>query len=260
MSRQTQNQTHQFYKAPRYLFRKYNILRLVNNQSDIDTFFDVGCGAGELACTLAERGKKGLAVDFSEKAIATAESIRKSRGIKKSSLDFRLGGLENAKGKKFDVVSCFEVLEHIENDEELLKNLIKHSNKYVLVSVPAKQKLYDASDKAVGHFRRYEKSELLKMLKKHDLEVVEFINYGYPFTDIVRVARKLLFNIKLQRDGNKSMKNRSKESGINPIKIPSRFSKVDIEPIIKPLYHTSRLFNRYNLSEGYLVLCEIKAP
>jgi len=246
-----------FYKAPRYLFRKLNILR-ITKKLDAKTFLDVGCGAGELACSLAESGMKGIAVDFSEDAIAVAENLRKQRGIDGKQLNFKLGGLENVKGKKFDLVSCYEVLEHIKDDKALLKELITYSNKYVLISVPAKQKLFDASDEAVGHFRRYEKKNLIKMLESQGLQILEFSNYGYPFTDAVRVGRKVFFKVKLRRDGGASMKNRSKESGINPIKIPTKLTKINLEKPIVPLYHASRLFNRYNLSEGYLVLCQKK--
>jgi SAM-dependent methyltransferase len=251
------NTTHKFYKAPRYLFRKLNILRMVK-KLDAKTFLDVGCGAGELACSLAEAGMKGVAVDFSEDAIEVANGIRKQRGLTTKQLSFKLGGLENVKGQKFDLVSCYEVLEHIKDDEGLLKELVGHSNKYVLISVPAKQKLFDASDEAVGHFRRYEKQNLIKMLEGQNLKIVEFVNYGYPFTDAVRVGRKAFFKMKLRKDGGASMKNRSKESGINPIKIPAKLTKVDLEKPLLPLYHASRLFNGFNLSEGYLVLCQKK--
>jgi 2-polyprenyl-3-methyl-5-hydroxy-6-metoxy-1,4-benzoquinol methylase len=134
-----------FFKAPRYLFRKKNILRLVS-QTNAKTFLDVGCGAGELACTLAEHGLKGTAVDFSENAIEVANTLRKSRNITEKKLTFKLGGLENVVGKSFDLVSCYEVLEHVKNDKALLKELITYSNRYVLISVPAKQKLFDSSD------------------------------------------------------------------------------------------------------------------
>lgn len=247
-----------FYKAPRYLFRKHNVLNFLRECSDIQTFIDVGCGAGELACTLAENGKKGVAVDFSENAIEIAEGIRKSRDIPAKNLSFKLGGLENVKNRKFDLVTCFEVLEHIENDTALLENLIKHSKKYVMLSVPAKPKLFDASDIAVGHFRRYEKKDLITMLNNAGLEIVQFANYGYPFTDIVRIGRKMVFKTKLRENASHSMAVRSKDSGINPIKLSSGFSKIDIENFIKPLYHVSRIFNNYDLSEGYLVLCKMK--
>lgn len=247
-----------FYKAPRYLFRKHNILTILKDKKDIKTFLDVGCGAGELACTLAERGMRGIAVDFSEDAIKIASDMRDDRGIKVSDLQFKLGGLENVSGKKYDLVSCFEVLEHVKHDKKLLKELVGYSKKFVLISVPAKQKLYDSSDEAVGHFRRYEKTDLLKMIEDADLDIVKFVNYGYPFTDIVRIGRKVAFNVKLRKNKGESMRTRSKDSGINPIKLPSALTKIDIEKLIIPFYYISRIFNGYNLSEGYLVLCKRK--
>lgn len=249
------SQTTQFYKAPRYLFRKHNILSMLKNRSDIKSFLDVGCGAGELACTLAEKGINGIAVDFSEAAIEVASSMRDSRGIKKTDLQFKLGGLENVSGKQYDLVSCLEVLEHIENDRKFLKELVDYSKKYVLISVPAKQKLYDKSDESVGHFRRYEKPDLLKMLNDANLDIVKFVNYGYPFTSIVRLIRKVVFNTRLRKNKNESMNNRSKDSGINPVKIPKILASIDYEKALFPFYWLSIIFNKTDLGEGYLVLC-----
>lgn len=248
-----------FFKTPRYLFRKHNVIAILKNHSEIKSFLDIGCGAGELACTLAENGMKGTALDFSEYAIKVATGLQDKRGISTSDLQFKLGGLENVKGKKYDLVSCFEVLEHIEDDMKILKDLISHSKKYVLISVPAKQKLYDSSDESVGHFRRYEKRDLVNMLHGANLDIVKFLNYGYPFTNIIRVGRKAVFNNRLRNKKNESMATRSKDSGTNPIKIPAVLKKIDIEKTIVPFYQISRVFNKYDLSEGYLVLCQIKS-
>lgn len=222
------------------------------------TFLDIGCGAGELACTLAERGMKGIAIDLSEKAVEMASNMRDSRGIDKTNLQFKLGGLEKVSGKKYDLVSCLEVLEHIEDDIKLLNELISHSKQYVLISVPAKKRLYDSSDESVGHFRRYEKLDLLKILHDANLNIIKFANYGYPFTDIVRVGRKAVFKARLLKNKNESMCDRSKDSGINPVRIPRAIKIIDIEKAVIPFYQMSRVFNGYDLSEGYLVLCEKK--
>lgn len=247
-----------FYKAPRYVLRKHNILDTLGKyKKDLDSFLDVGCGAGELACTLAKQGLKGEAVDFSDEAIEHAKTIRAKRGVTPQQLKFHVGGLEKVKGKKFDLVICSEVLEHIEDDAAMLRELLKHTRKYLLVSVPAKQKLFDSSDKAVGHFRRYEKESLQKMLESEGLSVLHFVNYGYPFTNLVRVLRKASFAKKLKKDADDSMEDRSKESGINPVKIPAWLHKIDIEEAFKPLYHVSRPFNGTDLGEGYLAFCEI---
>ena len=249
----------QFFKAPRYLFRKHNILRLLKQHLEIKTFLDVGCGAGELACTLAQSGLRGIATDFSEDAIAYGKQIRHDRSIPKKQLDFRLGGFEQVGKQRFDLVLCCEVLEHVKDDTAMLRSLIEHSNKYVLVSAPAKQKLFDASDEAVGHFRRYEKRQLQELLKGNGLTIIAFANYGYPYTNIVRLIRKSAFKKKLLRNAQASMENKSKESGINPVKLPGFLQNMNIEPIVKTLLFTSLPFNQFNLAEGYIALCERSA-
>ena len=59
-----------------------------------------------------------------------------------------------------------DVIEHIKNDKleifKALKSLKK--NGYLLINVPAFQILYSDFDKDVGHFRRYDKLKILKLL------------------------------------------------------------------------------------------------
>lgn len=246
-----------FYKAPRYLFRKLNILKLLEN-IEYESFLDVGCGAGELACTIAQNGKKGLGTDFSEKAIAVANSLKHKRGISDENLRFLVGdGLEKSRGS-YDLVICCEVLEHVEDDKKLLTKLVDKSGRYLLISVPAKMRLYDESDESVGHFRRYEKDELVNLLGSVNLEILQLINYGYPTTNVVRLFRKSLFRLRLKKRTGTSPEELSKDSGINPV-LPSKIlTKIDLEKIILPLFWLSLLFNKTDLGEGYLVVCEKK--
>ena len=244
-----------FFKAPRYLLRKYNILAMLRPQRDIRTFLDVGCGAGELACTLAERGLAGVGIDFSAAAIKHGNTIRKQRGLTEDQITFKEGGLEQVKGKTFDLVICCEVLEHVENDKQLLRDFMAYSNKYLVISVPAKQKLFDASDKAVGHYRRYERDQLHQLLEGEGLEVLHLANYGFPFTNMVRIARKAAFAKKLRGNADDSMEDKSKESGINPVKLPGQLQRMDLEKPFKLVYQISRPFNSTDLAEGYVVLC-----
>ncbi len=246
-----------FFKAPRYLFRKKNILSWIKN-IDFESFIDVGCGAGELDCSIASLGKTGKGVDFSDKAIETGNTLRDKYGISETALEFKKQDAFKLVGKeKYDLVISCEVLEHVEDDRALLKTLVALSNRYVIISVPAKEKLFDEWDTMVGHYRRYERDGLKKLLESSELNVVNFANYGFPFTDIVRYLRRVLAKDKngLSR---KDMKTRTQASGVNPVKPPSFLYKFDLEIFITPFYWFSKLFNSSDLSEGYLVLCEKK--
>ena len=52
----------------------------------------------------------------------------------------------------------FHVLEHVENDLKEIEEAKKlNKGGHLIIIVPAHQKIYGNLDKAVGHFRRYEK-------------------------------------------------------------------------------------------------------
>ena len=78
--------------------------------------------------------------------------------------DVILGMTTDLKDKKFDTIIYVDVLEHIEYDrEELLvaKELLADNGKIIALS-PAHQYLFSPFDKAVGHYRRYDKSMIEK--------------------------------------------------------------------------------------------------
>ena len=74
--------------------------------------------------------------------------------------------------KKFNSILYFHVLEHIKDDlEEIKKAKSKlNSGGHLVFIVPASKRIYGNLDKAVGHFRRYEKEFFKKDLL--DLELL----------------------------------------------------------------------------------------
>lgn len=248
-------QTKPWNPPPRYIFRRFNLTRQVKRLSGIETFLDIGCGAGDLDCTLVERfGWRGTGMDFSKSAIETAEQLKQARGLKKQPQFKLVGEHIPPKTAKADLVICLEVLEHVKDDSGLLERLVALSNKYLVVSVPAKKKLFSHSDKMAGHYRRYEKAELLDLLAGQDLEVRYFAAYGYPFTNLLRLVRELL--AKRSNAKISSLKEeQSQKSGVDLMKV-NRFFSLPLSTLLYPGYLISLLFNRFDLAEGYLVVCE----
>jgi len=79
------------------------------------------------------------------------------------------------KNKKFDTIIYIDVIEHIEDDRQELKlahDRLKPEG-ILIVLVPAHNWLFSPFDKAVGHYRRYNKSRLKssvpEMMKKERL-------------------------------------------------------------------------------------------
>jgi phospholipid N-methyltransferase len=75
----------------------------------------------------------------------------------------------------FDTIVMINVLEHIEHDLEAVLT-VHHSlasGGTYIVFVPALQWLYSPFDKAVGHYRRYEKTHLEEVFRKGGFTVVK---------------------------------------------------------------------------------------
>ena len=86
----------------------------------------------------------------------------------------------------FDTILYLHVLEHIKEDIKELRSAshkLKH-NGYIIIMAPEHQKMYSNLDKAVGHFRRYEKEFFEKNLvglKRKKLISVDAIGYSLYF-------------------------------------------------------------------------------
>ena len=104
----------------------------------------------------------------------------------------------------YDSILYLDVFEHIENDQlEFNKayNSLKQ-NGCLIVNVPAYQHLYSQFDRDINHFRRYSKTNFLKLIKEYNLKKIELKYYdsiGY----LLSLASK---NSKLDYKNNFSLK------------------------------------------------------
>lgn len=75
----------------------------------------------------------------------------------------------------FDTIVCFNVLEHIADDELVLRGFRERLRPggHVMLLVPAHAALYGEIDRNVGHERRYSRSSLDAVLRRVGLESAE---------------------------------------------------------------------------------------
>jgi len=84
-------------------------------------------------------------------------------------------------GFKFDLIYSFNVLEHIEEDQDALNkavNLLKPKG-ILFAFVPAFPVLYGSMDKMLKHFRRYTKKDLQHKFLKSGLKITELRYYNF---------------------------------------------------------------------------------
>lgn len=94
----------------------------------------------------------------------------------------------------FDLVVAFDVLEHVENDIELINEIYRvlKPRGVFIFTVPAFNFLFSSHDKALNHFRRYDKRTI-----KNRLSSFKCIELGYwVFSLFLPVAAQRLLNRK----------------------------------------------------------------
>lgn len=90
------------------------------------------------------------------------------------------GTLEHiAAEETFNAIIYIDVIEHIEKDKKELENAARYlmPGGVLIVLVPAHQWLYTAFDKAIGHYRRYNKSMLLSVAPQNlKLQSIKYLD------------------------------------------------------------------------------------
>ncbi|RJQ38221.1 class I SAM-dependent methyltransferase [Candidatus Microgenomates bacterium] len=110
----------------------HNLIKLMETIKP-ESILDAGCGEGFTLNKLFEHkiGKKLEGIDGSEIAVSIGKKMFPNLTLKKGDI-YKLPFNENS----FDLVICTEVLEHLENPEKALNEIIRVSKKNIIVSVP----------------------------------------------------------------------------------------------------------------------------
>jgi SAM-dependent methyltransferase len=142
---------------------------------EFETVLDVGCGQGSLLAELFSKFPhiKAYGVDISPVAVGLA-------GKRVPQGEFRVLDITNCRlAKKFDLVICSEVLEHIPDDLRALANLAQMTEKYLVVStVQGRMRRFETM---VGHVRNYAPGELTQKMEASGFQILQIVEWGFPF-------------------------------------------------------------------------------
>jgi len=94
-------------------------------------------------------------------------------------LNIEKGSLED----KFDLILCNDVLEHLTDDVEALKNIRKMAARYLICNTI--QGVMRESEKSIGHVRNYKKEELIDKLNVAGFNPLKVIEWGFPFYNLL---------------------------------------------------------------------------
>lgn len=153
---------------------------------------EIGCSGGPLQQILVADGYTRLTgIDISEKAIALAHT----RGL--ANVSVMDGAQLLFADNSFDLLLASDVLEHIENEEQAVREWYRvlRPGGRMIVFVPAFQMLWTHHDEVNHHFRRYTSAHLRRVLLQAGLQLerVSYWNSTLFFpTTAIRLLQRLM--------------------------------------------------------------------
>jgi SAM-dependent methyltransferase len=136
---------------------------------------DVGCGEGSNLAHMSSLrpGARLAGVDVSSAAIERARATFPRA-------EYQVGTASELRGSpRYDLVTCLDVLEHVEDDLGLLRDLKSLSARWVLCMTV--QGVMRKGEREIGHVRNYQRGELVEKMSAAGMTPVEVIEWGFPF-------------------------------------------------------------------------------
>jgi 2-polyprenyl-3-methyl-5-hydroxy-6-metoxy-1,4-benzoquinol methylase len=159
---------------------------------------EIGSGTGNITQFLCAEGREVMATDVVPGYRNELERLFSDHlNVRVGKFDLTAKAPGEFVADPFDSIVCLNVLEHIDDDLFALAQMWDSlaPGGHLALLVPAHRFLYGAFDRAVGHFRRYEKRELVGKLKKTGFAVREM-----KFFSLIATVPWLINGRLLKRD------------------------------------------------------------
>lgn len=159
------------------------ILSLILKNKDTKklTLLDAGCGMGLASIYWSSKFKKVFGVDLDKEKIEEAKILAKDNHIK--NVSFKSADLlkGNFTKEKFDVVICFEVIEHVKDHKKLIKTFSRRLKKggEIILSFPSNSYISALAQKSLKHkVIGFLPKDICKVAQKENLELVKSYSFG----------------------------------------------------------------------------------
>ncbi|MCX6253718.1 MAG: class I SAM-dependent methyltransferase [Bacteroidia bacterium] len=174
------------------------IISVLKNYPPESEIFDIGGGNGFVAAELERNGFKTVLVDPGLNGVRNAG--------KRELPNIICSTLEDAGFKKecISAIGLFDVLEHIREDLDFLKNIrdVLKDKGMLYLSVPAYNFLWSEEDKISGHFRRYSKRTISNLLKSTGFKI-EYCSHFFFFLPVpIFILKVLPYKLGLLKEEN----------------------------------------------------------
>lgn len=163
-----------------------------------DVVLDVGMGIGYGIGILSILAKEVYGIDVDSKAVEYVKKEFVGKNPKVSKI-LKYNGYDIPfEDNKFDVVTCIDVIEHVEDYDRLIDEMLRVSKRIVFIQTPNRRPEYtnpDGTPKNYWHLREWSFEEFDQILKKHVVKVDwNFIDgpYNGPFRISKTISKNTL--------------------------------------------------------------------
>jgi glycosyltransferase involved in cell wall biosynthesis len=144
---------------------------------------EIGAGIGNLTSNLVPR-REYWASDINPHYLDRLKKLKQSRPYLRVQYTDASAG-ETYPEEQFDTVICLNVVEHLENDVQALRNIRASLEKdgRAIVLVPNGPGLYGSLDRVLGHYRRYTRRQIQETCERAGFlveKVLKFNRIGAP--------------------------------------------------------------------------------
>lgn len=155
-------------------------------EQKIEKVIEVGCGSGGDLPLLAQYGKVW---GIERSAVLARRARQRGVAVDVYETDF----FDRDIDPSVNLFCLFDVLEHIEQDDEFVRRLSQKANRdhMLLISVPACQFLFGPHDEMLHHYRRYSRRRLEALLEKHGYEIVRSSYFMFLLFPLAVLSRFL---------------------------------------------------------------------
>jgi SAM-dependent methyltransferase len=233
-----------------------DLISVLNSRKDVD-FLEIGCGEGLNLEFFSSLGLKGTGIDISDKAFKIASS-KKMKNVELLKGDFMKQNFGRFRQK--NLFFLLFVLEHIKEDKLFVEKISKlaKAKDYFILSIPAHSGLYSSQDRIAGHYRRYDRNEIEKLLSNSGFNILRIYSIGFPVSNFyVWIYNKYL---KLLKKGRKINIKNTRITGIGNYRrhfpFLARISAGLLFPVLTLLLKLDFFFHRTDLGTHYIILTQ----
>jgi SAM-dependent methyltransferase len=154
---------------------------------EANSMFEVGCGTGYVLRGVARAFPALRLVGGELLPAGLAVAARRAPRAELLQIDARHLPYTG----EFDVVGAFDVLEHIEEDEQVLREVQRtlRPGGGLLVTVPQHPRLWSPVDQYARHVRRYRRAELLDKMRSAGFEILRATSFVSLLVPILAASR-----------------------------------------------------------------------